>query len=195
MFVFLYSVYLSLCAFPYNSCRSCNYNLKLSCNEVAVVSVLSPSSTTFLNYAAIFPPLCCEGFLGGESGICWENEVAESVVDFGSSVRLGYGCWDLLIRVWMLQCRGNGSLFPEGLDCPGSLGRELGQNAVEVLEIQQLTFCACRLIGGLYKKKRWRNSFSQISGTRSSPFLEVGMRCHGPTQKWSLWVCQASFPP
>lgn len=153
-FVFLYALSLCLSLQSLLLMQLCrNYNLKHSCNEVFGASVLSPSSTTFLNYAAILPPLWCEGFPGGECGICWENEVAGSVVDFGSSVGLGYGRWGLLTRVWVLQCRGNGSLFSECLDCPGSLGRELGQNAVEVLEIQQLTLCACRLIGDFYQRR------------------------------------------
>jgi len=70
----------------------------------------------------------------------------------------------------VLQCRGNGSLFPEGLDCPGSLGRELGQNAVEVLEIQQLTFCTCRLIGDFIKEEMADQFFTNIGNKIESFF-------------------------
>lgn len=70
----------------------------------------------------------------------------------------------------MLQCRGNGSLFSEGLDCPGSLGRELGQNAVEVLEIQQLTLCACRLIGDFIKEEMADQFFTNIGNKIESFF-------------------------
>jgi hypothetical protein len=70
----------------------------------------------------------------------------------------------------VLQCIRNGSLFPEGLDCPGSLGRELGQNAVEVLEIQQLTFCACRLIGDFIKEEMADQFFTNIGNKIESFF-------------------------
>lgn len=61
MFCFSYILSLFLClssqSLPLMQlCR--NHNLSDSCNEVAGVSVASPSSTTFLNYAAIFTPLC-----------------------------------------------------------------------------------------------------------------------------------------